>query len=193
MNYVALGALIAFVLSGSPSFGQQPTSEVPACGRAKVHFPNPEYLQTQEGIVVIEAPNGWFLDRTRSGPFYLLRNGDKFETARTVMYINVEPLEVSFQTAIQRDVKGFGTGCEKADVQTLRPAKLLEQGCEAKTQIFSCRKKKGSYVDLVTKIAFNGSLLNVVLSADTAEDIERYHGDYDFLLQHLTMIKSGRN
>jgi hypothetical protein len=74
-------------------------------------------------------------------------------------------------------------------VQDLKPADLLEQGCERKTQMFSCQKKDGSYIDLVTKIAFRGSLLNVVLSADTATAISRCRNDYDFILKHITMIK----
>ena len=56
--------------------------------------------------------------------------------------------------------------------------------------MFTCNGEGNSYVDLVTKIDFNGSLLNIVLSADTTADISHYRKDYDFVLQHLTMIKS---
>ena len=65
----------------------------------------------------------------------------------------------------------------------------MEQGCQAVTQVFVCNRKQKPYVDLVTKIAIGGRLVNVVLSSDSAAEIERYRKDYDYLLKHLALVK----
>jgi hypothetical protein len=183
-------SLILPILVVASSWAQNPREQgVPACGSAKVRFPNPEYLTTREGIIVVQLPWGWVRDKTQNWPFYFVRRGENYSNARTLMYIVVEPLEVSFERAVENDIQYLQKRCEKLVVQDLKPADLLEQGCERKTQMFSCQKKDGSYIDLVTKIAFRGSLLNVVLSADTATAISRCRNDYDFILKHITMIK----
>ena len=172
------------------SWAQNPREQgVPPCGDAKVRFPNPEYLTTKEGIIVVQLPWSWVRDKTQNWPFYFVRRGESYSNARTLMYIVVEPLEVPFERAVQNDIQSFQKRCEKLVVRDLKPADLLEQGCERKTQTFSCQKKKGSHVDLVTKIAFRGSLLNVVLTADTSTEVSRYRNDYEFILKHITMIK----
>jgi hypothetical protein len=163
--------------------------DVPACGKAKVQLSNPEYLNTSEGIVVVEPPNGWVLDKTKQNPFCFVRQGENYDNARTLMYIRVQRLEASFTSAVQNDTQSFGKGCDSVDVQDLPKTGLLEQSCENKTQMFSCQRQKNPYVDLVTKISIGGFLLNVVLSADNASQISEYRTDYDFLLKHLTLVK----
>jgi hypothetical protein len=165
------------------------THDVPACGKAKVQLSNPQYLTTSEGIVVVEPPNGWVLDKSKTNPFYFIRRGENYDNASTLMYIHVERLEASFESAVQRDAQSFGKGCDSVDIQDLPKVGLLEQGCESKTQMFSCHRRKGPYADLVTKISIGGLLLNVVLSADDESQISKYRTDYDFLLKHLTMVK----
>jgi len=171
------------------AWAQSATSPVPECGKAKVHLSNPQYLTTQEGIVVVELPTGWALDKAKNGPFYFVRNGENYNSARTLMYINVERLEVPLPRAIQNDFESFRTSCQPSAIQDLAKPGLLEQGCESKTQLFSCRRRKNPYVDLATKIAIGGSLLNVVLSADNASQISQYRQDYEYVLKHLTMVK----
>jgi hypothetical protein len=141
-------------------------------------------------MIVIEAPEGWILDKTHTNPFYFLLAGETYKSARTLMYINVEVMEVSFEQAVQNDIAAFKKGCVNTDIKDQKRTSLLESGCENRTQMFTCNRERNSYVDLVTKIDFNRSLLNIVLSADTTADISRYRKDYDFVLQHLTMIKS---
>jgi hypothetical protein len=99
-------------------------------------------------------------------------------------------LNASLKQAVLNDIASYKSSCEKPFIEDLKRASLLENGCENIAQIFSCKKQNNPYVDLVTKIAFTGSLLNIVLSADKREDIEKHRNDYDYLLQHLTMIKS---
>lgn len=171
------------------AWAQTAAPSIPECGKAKVHLSNPQYLTTQEGIVVVELPSGWVLDKTKNGPFYFVRNGENYNTARTLMYINVERLEVPFRRAIQNDSESFKNSCGQADIQDLAKADLLEQGCESKTQLFSCHREKNPYVDLVTKISIGGSLLNVVLSADNTSQASQFGRDYEYVLKHLTMVK----
>jgi len=161
---------------------------IPPCGEVKVHLSHPEYLTTAEGLVIAEPALGWVLDKTKNGPFFFVRTGENYSTARTVMYINVEHLEVPFNRAVQNDWQSFQRSCPQAEIQDLSRLELLEEGCESRTQILFCRREKNPYVDLVTKIAIGGSLLNVVLSADTAADVSRYKADYNYLLTHVTMI-----
>lgn len=161
----------------------------PECGKAKVTLSDPEHLITAEGIVVVQPPSGWFLDKTRNGPFYFIKRGENYSSARTLMYINVEHLDVPLQTAVHNDARSFKEKCKGAEIEDRPNSQLLEQGCASKTQLFSCRRTQNAYVDLVTKIAINGFLLNVVLSTDTAPEISKYGEDYKFLLKHLTMIK----
>jgi hypothetical protein len=172
------------------SWAQNPVSHaIPACGKAKVNLPNPKYLTSSEGIIVVEPPAGWVLDKEKGGVFFFVKQGENYENARTLMYIHVEGLAVPFQRAVQADVQDFREKCPEADVQDLARMNLLELGCESKTQLFACHRKKNPYVELVTKVSFNGSLLNVVLSSDASSEISLYKEDYGSLLKHLTMIK----
>jgi hypothetical protein len=155
------------------------------CGRTEVHFSNPEYYTSTLGIIAIEPPKGWFHDTTQKDPFYLIRRGENHENAKTVMYVSVEPLTVTFDEAVRNDVKEFRQSCEKLSVDKIRTPDLLEKGCKVATHVFTCAKKKGSHIDLDTKIAIRGILLNVVLSAETQSEIETYRSDYNYLLQHL--------
>jgi hypothetical protein len=186
---IVLGTSIVLALAGSVAWAQGPASgATAACGKAKVHLSNPNYLTTTDGIVVVETPQGWGLDRARKGPpFYFFKRGEKYEDARTLMYINVERLETSLQRAVDNDVHSFHTSCGSSPVQHLSKLELLENGCESSTQLFICDRKQKPYVDLVTKISIGGLLLNVVLSSDATSEISRYKKDYEDLLKHLTL------
>jgi len=182
--------ILLFVLTCSAAAQEleKPTS---GCGEAVVSMQNPIYLQTtNQGIIVVELPEGWNLGRTRPDLFFILKNGDTYESARTLMYIRIEQLDVSLKQAVLNDIESFKKSCDKLTIEDAKHGPLLEGGCESISQIFSCKKQNGPYVDLVTIIAFTGSLLNIVLSADKLDDIDKHRTDYDFLLQHLTMIKS---
>jgi len=159
------------------------------CGKVKVLLENPEYLTSPLGIVAAQAPPPWVLDKSRKQPFYFFKTGENYESARTLMYINVERLEVPFRRAIQNDVKSFGSSCQPSSVREEGKPNLLEGGCEATTQLFTCKRKVKGYVDLVTKISIGGLLVNVVLSADTMSEVEKYRKDYDFLLKHLALVQ----
>jgi hypothetical protein len=183
--------VIALVMLADYSSAQRANQNVPQCGAALVSIQNPSYLKTtDQGMIVVELPKGWSLDKSRPDLFYILKSGDTYESARTLMYIRVEALQVSLKQAVLNDIASFKSSCERSIIEDLKRPPLLENGCESNTQMFSCKSQKNSFIDLVTKIAFTKSLLNVVLSADKPEDIEKYRRDYDFLLQHLTMIKS---
>jgi hypothetical protein len=175
----------------APTARAQSTESRPVaeCGKAKVQLANPQYLTTAGGIVVVELPDGWVLDGNRKGIFYFLKRGEDYNSARTLMYVNVERLEESLDRAVQKDRRSFQKNCDSADVKDLAKPKLLEQGCESKTQLFFCQRKQNPYVDLVTKISIDGLLLNVVLSADSPSEVSSYRKDYDFVLGHLTVVK----
>jgi len=142
--------------------------------------------------VAVELPEGWVLDRNRNGAFYFLKRGESYQSARTLMYVNVEALDKSLENAIRKDTQSFQKNCHPSEIKDLAKPRLLEEGCESKTQMFSCRREQNPYVDLVTKISIDNLLLNVVLSADDAGEISRYRKDYDSVLMHLTVVKSER-
>jgi hypothetical protein len=181
--------LAPFVLSMTlpAAEGQGPAASTP-CGKAKVHMGNPVYLTTSLGIVAVELPQGWALDATRKNPFYFLKSGERYESARTLMYINIERLDVPFQRAVETDAHTFSEGCQPSRIEDAAQPDILGQGCEKKTQMFLCERKQGAYADLGTKISVGGLLLNVVLSADNAEEISRYRKDHEFLLKHLALV-----
>jgi len=177
----------------SPAISQlsrtQSEPKAPTCGRTKAFLGSPDYLITPGGIIIAaEPPYGWSLDKTRKNPFYFLKGADKYETARTLMYINVQRLEVPFDRAVRNDEEQYRQACQPARIVDMPQPEILERGCEHLAQTFYCEKQHGSYVDLVTKIAVGGLLINVVLSADNEAEIARYRNDYSFLLLHLGLV-----
>jgi hypothetical protein len=181
--------LIVFIFAGPATRAQNSTAaSTAACGKAKVSLANPEYLTTPLGIVAVEPPPTWSLDKSRKNPFYFFRHGENYENAKTLIYINVERLEVPFHRAVQNDKESFQGHCHSSRVQDVSKPELLEQGCEATTQMFFCDREQKPYVDLTTKISIGGLLVNVVLSADDTAEIEKYRKDYESLLKHLTIV-----
>jgi hypothetical protein len=186
-----LAALLGvLLLLTAPACGQNSGKQADRpCGAAKVNLANPEYLTTPQGIIVAEAPPGWALNKRRSGAFFFTKVGSGKSDSSVLMYIAAEPLETTFENAIQADIQQFREKCERLDVKDAGPAGILEMGCAHKTQVFSCRREQNPYTELVTKIGFNGTLLNVVLSADDADGLAQNRSAYDYLLKHLTMVK----
>jgi len=185
--FVVLG--LTFWPVVTPSSAQSEKQAVPACGAVEVQIEKPIYLLSNEEMIAVELPDGWLLDGKYKNPYYFLLEGDSYESEHTLIYIIVEALKVSFEQSIEADIALYKKNCKELNIQYLQSESLLEQGCENRTQIFTCNEQQNSYVDLVTNINFNGLLLHVVLSADTSDEITRYRNDYDFLLKHLTVIK----
>lgn len=181
--------LAPFVLSMTlpAAEGQGPAASTP-CGKAKVHMGNPVYLIDSTVIVAVEPPPGWALDPARKNPFFFLKPGEKYESARTVMYVRIEQLDGPFQSAVQKDERSFAESCQPLRIEEPAQPEILERGCEKKTQMFFCERKQKPYVDLDTKIAIGGLLLNVVLSSDSAEEISQYKKDYEFMLKNITLV-----
>lgn len=173
-----------------PLFAQSEKTAVRACGAIDVQIINPIYLHSNEVTIAIRLPDGWSLDSKDRYPFYFLLQGDSYESAHTYMYITVEALEETFEQSIEADVATYKQYCSELNIESLPSTSLSEQGCENRTQIFTCSKQHESYVDVITKINFYGSKINVALSADTPGELDRYRDDYAFLLKHLMMIKS---
>jgi hypothetical protein len=166
----------------------QDSAVTSACGKAKVTLDHPEYLTDALGIIAAEPPSGWVLDKSRRKPFYFFKRGENYESARTLMYVNVERLEVPFRNAVQNDAESFQSNCQPSTVREEKKPELLERGCEAITQLFSCNRRPNAFVELVTKISIGGLLLNVVISGETRAEVEVYRKDYQFLLDHLTLV-----
>jgi hypothetical protein len=185
-------AVCVFSLSIAVTFGiadAQNSSAFGGCGKAPIRLDSPFYLTTSIGIVAVELPQGWVLDKTRSNPFFLIRFGEKYESARTLMYVNIERLEVPFSSAIKKDERTFKESCADSRIEDVTAPEILERGCEYKTQRFFCNKKQGAYVDLATKISVGGLLMNVVLSGDNEAETARYKKDHEFLLKHLALVR----
>jgi hypothetical protein len=160
-----------------------------ACGKTPVKFSNPQYFTTPQGIIVFSAPNGWHLDSSQHRQAYLIKDGETYERARALIYMAVEPLEVSLEQAAKNDTEELKSKCAILSVTNLPPATLMDGDCDRVTQMFDCNKPTGSYIDLDTKIAFNGVLLNIVLSGDKKGDITDNQEAYTFLLRHVTLVK----
>jgi hypothetical protein len=180
-------ALFVLLMACKAVEGQSSAAPSP-CGKAKVHLDNPVYMFTSKTIIAIEPPPGWASGATRKNPLFFFRSGEKYETARTVMYVRIERLDSPFQSAVERDARTFSEGCQPSRIEDVGQLDILEEGCERKTQIFFCGRKQGTQVDLDTKIAIGGLLINVVLSSDSSEEISRYKKDYEFLLKHLALV-----
>ena len=148
---------------------------------------NASFLIASPVILAAKAPPGWALYEDKKNPFFFLKPGDKYETARTVMYVRIERLDSPFQSAVEKDARTFSENCQPSRIEDVGQLEIMEKGCERKTQMFVCGRKQGPQVDLDTKIAIGGLLLNVVLSSDSAEEISRYKKDYEFLLEHLAL------
>ncbi|MEJ2110029.1 MAG: hypothetical protein P8Z37_08975 [Acidobacteriota bacterium] len=173
-----------------PLFAQSDKAAVRATGAVAVQAEKPIYLYSDEVTIAIKLPYGWSLDSKNKYPFYFWLKGDSYESSHTYMYITVEALEVTFEQSINADVSTYKQYCSELNIENLPTTSLLQQDFENNTQIFTCNKEQEPYVDLITKINFNGSLVHVALSAETSDEIELYRKDYNFLLKHLIMIKS---
>lgn len=180
--------LIVLTITLPASEAQSSAPDV-GCGKAKVELGNPVYLTTSQGMIAVEPPPGWAQDQTRKNPFYFFKAGEKYENARTLLYINVQRLDVPFRRAVQNDELEFKERCQPSRIQDAGEPEILEGGCERISQMFFCERKQGRYVDLATKISVGGLLLNVVLSADDEAEIARRKKDYKFLLMHLALVK----
>jgi hypothetical protein len=176
----------ALLTALSNSEGQSPAASK-QCGKTEAKLENATFLIAPPVILAATAPSGWALYQDKKNPFFFLKPGDKYETARTVMYVRIERLDGPLQGAVQKDEQTFNESCQPSRIEDTAPPEILEQGCERRTQMFFCGRKKGPQVDLDTKIAIGGLLLNVVLSSDSAEEISRYKKDYEFLLKHLAV------
>lgn len=185
--FLIVFALFVFSMVFSIAEGQGPAAST-RCGEAKVHVDNPVYLTISGVVVAVEPPPGWALDPDRENPFFFLKLGEKYESARTLMYVRIEQLDGSFQSALQRDEHAFSESCQPSKIEEPAQPEILEKGCEKKTQMFVCGRKQGIQVDLDTKISIHGLLLNVVLSSDSVEEISRYKKDYEFTLKHLGLV-----
>jgi hypothetical protein len=181
--------LVPFVLLSpfTAAEGQSSAASTP-CGKAKIALGNPVYLTISTATIAVEPPQGWALEASKKNPFYFIKSGEKYENARTLMYINIERLDGPFQSAVQKDAHSFSESCQPSRIEDSAQVEILEQGCEKKTLLFRCGKSQGAYVDLATKISVGGLLVNVVLSADNEAEISRYRKDYEFLLKHLALV-----
>jgi hypothetical protein len=107
MNFsLKLTALFVLSMAFSIADGQSSPATT-SCGKAEVHMANPVYLIISDVIVAVEPPARWQLDQTRKNPFIFLKPGEKYESARTLMYVNIELLDGPFQNAVQRDSHSF--------------------------------------------------------------------------------------
>ncbi len=185
---LALSAPFLMLISAHPVIQAQDTASNAGCGNAKVSIADPTYLILSSAVIAVELPSGWVREENKSNPFFLLRAGDRYESARTLMYINVQRLDSSFEQTVKNDERDFRQSDPSAQILDEPQLEVLEKGCPTKTQRFVYRLKQKTYVDQVTKIGINGLLLNVVLSSDSEAEIARYQKDYEFVLKHLGLV-----
>src|ERR1035438_782917 len=133
--------LFMLLMALSASEGQTTATSTP-CGKAKVNMGNPVYLTISNVIAAVEPPQGWSLDITRKNPYYFLKSGEKYESVRTLMYINIERLDGPLQSAVERDARSFSEGCQPSRIEDLAQPDILEQGCERKAQMFRSEERR---------------------------------------------------
>jgi hypothetical protein len=170
----------------------QASTPTTSCGKAKVSIPNAIFLTASSVVIAVELPSGWTRYEKKSNPFFFLRVGDHYETARTLMYVNVQRLDGSLDQAAENDVRDFRRSDPSAKILDEPQPEILEKGCAVKSQRFIYADGQKTYVDQVTKIAVNGLLLNVVLTSDSETEVKRYQDDYDFLLKHVGLVMSAQ-
>ncbi len=178
----ALSLASGIALAQSPKLG--------GCGATIAHLDNPHYLIISDVILAAQIPPGWTLYEKKKNPFFLLRDGDQYATARTVIYINVQGLEVPFEDAVRKDEINFRKDNPEVRIVNEPQPEILEKGCAVKTQRFFYQKGKAPTVDRVTKIAVGKLLLNVVISSDSDAEIEPFKHDYEYLLKNLAVVGS---
>jgi hypothetical protein len=171
-----------------PAIQAQKFAHNPECGKAEISIAATTFLTFRNGVIAIELPSGWVRDENKSNPFFLLRAGDRYENARTLMYIRVQSLDGSFEQSVKNDERDILQSDPSAQILNEPPLEILEKGCPVKTQRFIYQGKQETYIDQVTKISISGLLLNVVLSSESKTEIARYEKDYEFLLKHLGLV-----
>jgi len=139
-------------------------------------------------MLAAKFPSGWELYEKKQNPFFLLRRGDQYATARTVMYIRVQALDGSLEEAVRRDEDDFRKDSPEVKILDEPSPEILEKGCLVKTQRFYYQDGKTPVVDRATKIAIGKLLLNVVISSDSDAEIERYKEDYEYLLRNIGWV-----
>jgi hypothetical protein len=176
------------LISTLPIVQAQNSAPNPGCGKARVSIAADSFLILNNALIAVELPSGWVRDESKSNPFFFLLAGDRYESARTLMYVRVQELGSSFEQAVKNDERDFRQSNPSVQILDDPQLEILEKGCPTKTQRFVYRSKQKTYVDQVTKIGINGLLLNVVLSSDSEAEIARYEKDYEFLLRHLGLV-----
>ncbi len=181
---------VAFLLPALafPAIQAQKSSPYPVCGKTEISIAASTVLTFRNGVIAIELPSGWVRDENKNNPFFLLRAGDRYESARTLMYINVQRLDSTFEQAVKNDERDFRQSNPSVQILNEPQPEILEAGCPVKTQRFVYQREQKTYVDQVTKIGIGDLLLNVVLSSDSKAEIARYQKDYEFLLMHLGLV-----
>jgi hypothetical protein len=181
-------AHLAWLLALAPGMLSAQAKAPASCGKTAVSLPHPTYLKTAFVIVIAQAPDNWTTDTNHGDVLYFIPSGETFKAARTIMYVRPEPLADSLSDATKRDEQHFQKSCSPVEIKRSSTPPLLDEECDHVTQIYSCAQLHGSYVEKVTKIAINGVLLNVVISADSLDQISRYNAAYEYVLQHVTIV-----
>ena len=133
----ALLSALAGMFALSIASAQSPKG-TSTCGAANVHLDHPTYLTTPAGVFAAELPVGWRFDHERNYTYFFLKSGEKYEMARTLMYIHIEKLEGPLQHAVESDNNSFRQSCPGSQIEDLPSPELLEAGCERTTQKFVC-------------------------------------------------------
>jgi hypothetical protein len=171
-----------------PAIQAQSSAATTGCGKTKISIENATFLTSGSLVIAIQLPLGWQREEKKNNPFFLLRNGDRYETARTLMYVNVQQLDSSFEQAVKNDENDFRQRHSSMQILDEPQPEILEAGCAAETQRFIYQNARETSVEEVTKIGIGGQLINVVLSSDSEAEIARYRKDYKFLLEHLGLV-----
>lgn len=145
--------VISLIILADFSSAQRANQNVSQCGAALVSMKNPSYLiTTNQGIIAVELPKEWVLDKSRPDLFYILKKGGTYESARTLMYIHVEALNASLKQAVLNDIASYKSSCEKPFIEDLKPASCLKTDVKILLRYLAAKNKTIPMLILLQKL-----------------------------------------
>src|SRR5208282_5107196 len=148
-HHLANSATLLLLVAAVPVVPAQASTSSVGCGKTNVSMANPTYLSSGSVILTAELPSGWLREEKKSNPFFLLRVGDRYESARTLMYINVQRLDSSFEQAVKNDEQDFRRSDPSAQILDEPAPAVLEAGCPVNTRRFVYQHEQKTYIDQV--------------------------------------------
>ena len=143
--------------------------------------------------IIIKAPNGWILDCESgsengiSAVFY--KNGETWQTAKTVMYINFASLKIENQKKlndlISYDIQKFKENYEGIEIKTKQKIQLKNFGGIVK--YFGGGNYKN--VEYLAYLDLKEFAIMLVISSRSKDDLSNNYSNFKELLKSINVIE----